>query len=446
MDMTQPVVPLQLRVLTGLHEGAVVALASPAEGAQGLSLAAGQEADVRLRDAPGQAVLNHEGGVWTWREAGFEQAVAPGHAWRWGQVVLALAAADQPWPEALPPLAFDRQSFESTALPEPLAAAHESAEADGAGLDAAGQTLPGDAPEATAEPDPEPKPVRGANRPGRWLLVAVSAIVVVLGGLVVFVLLSTGTAVPQTQALSPAPSSGPVNLALVEKTIAQFGLQGAVKARVREDGRLVLRGVVPDIEALEAFTAAMARQTRRYTSLLLTQTEFEERARALQANLPAGIEASPEPGGLLVLLGKRDDVDWVLARQLVDSDLPEVVTVDHRLVITPEAVNQWREDRQTLRQAAAAATPAKAPPQAQPPAGDVGAAVMPVQPLVPAVVPMPPLPEIHAVVGGARPYLVLGDGSKWLPGGKISALTLVSIDNEQLVFEDAQGQTFKKPR
>lgn len=444
MDMTQPVVPLQLRVLAGLHEGAVVGLAGPAEGAQALSLAAGEEADVRLRDAPGQARLEHEGSAWIWREADFEQAVAPGQAWRWGPVVLALAQADQAWPEALPPLAFDRQSFEPTALPDLPAAAHESDETDGAGLDAVGQTLPGDVPEVKA--DAEPTPTRGAIRPGRWLLVAVAAIVVILGGLVVFVLLSTGAAVPQTQALNPAPSSGPVNLALVEKAIAQLNLQGAVKARVREDGRLVLRGVVPDIETLEALTAAIARQTRRYTFLLLTQTEFEARARALQANLPAGIEASPEPGGLLVLLGKRDDVDWVLARQLVDSDLPEVVTVDHRLVVTPEAVNQWREDRQTLRQAAAAAMPAKAASQPQPSPVDGNAAVMPVQPLVPAVVPMPPLPAIHAVVGGARPYLVLGDGSKWLPGGKINALTLVSIDNEQLVFEDAQGRSFKKPR
>jgi hypothetical protein len=190
---------------------------------------------------------------------------------------------------------------------------------------------------------------------------------------------------------------------------------------------------------------AVSRETRRYTPLLLTQVEFEARARAIQPNLPAGIEASPEPGGLLVLLGKRDDVDWVLARQLVDSELPEVVAVDHRPVVTPEAVSQWREVRQALRQAAATAKPVQ--PPASPPAGEAAVAtVAPVQPLLEAPVPMPALPVIHAVVGGPRPYLVLADGSKWLPGGKINLLVLVSIDNEQIVFEDAQGRTFKKPR
>jgi type III secretion protein D len=445
MDMTQPVMPLQLRVLAGLHEGAVVALTE-----QGLALAAGGQADVLLRDAPAQATMSLADGVWTWREAGFEQALQSGQAWRWGPVVLALAAADQPWPDALPPLAFDRQSFEAPVLPDEAPAPEASAQDDDAHLAAAGAEASPPLLADVAESDglAQQRPARAAARPWRWLLLALLCIVLILGGLAAL-LLSAGGPAPQPVAAAPSASSGPVNLARIDRAIAELGLQGSVKARVREDGRLMLRGVVADNEALEALIGAVARETRRYTPLLLTQVEFEARARALQPNLPAGIEASPEPGGLLVLLGKRDDVDWVLARQLVDSELPEVVTVDHRPVVTPQAVSEWREARQALRQAAAATAKPPQPPVAAS-AGEAAVTtvttVAPVQPLVAAPVPMPPLPVIHAVVGGPRPYLVLGDGSKWLPGGKINALILASIDNEQIVFEDAQGRTFKKPR
>ena len=148
MDMTQPVMPLQLRVLAGLHEGAVVALAD-----QGLALATGGDADVLLRDAPAQASLALVDGVWTWRETGFEQALQSGQAWRWGAVVLALAAADQPWPDALPPLVFDRQSFEAPVLPDEAPAPEASAKGDDAHPAAAGAEAAPPLLADAAEPD-----------------------------------------------------------------------------------------------------------------------------------------------------------------------------------------------------------------------------------------------------------------------------------------------------
>jgi hypothetical protein len=59
---------------------------------------------------------------------------------------------------------------------------------------------------------------------------------------------------------------------------------------------------------------------------------------------------------------------------------------------------------------------------------------------------MPALPAFAVVVGGARPYVVLADGRKWQPGGKINTLLLVSIDDQSIVFEDAHGNSFNKPR
>jgi hypothetical protein len=49
-------------------------------------------------------------------------------------------------------------------------------------------------------------------------------------------------------------------------------------------------------------------------------------------------------------------------------------------------------------------------------------------------------------MGGARPFVLLTDGRKWLPGGRISDLVLQSIDDANLVFADAQGNVLRKPR
>ncbi|MEI7786122.1 MAG: hypothetical protein WCK08_17150, partial [Betaproteobacteria bacterium] len=58
----------------------------------------------------------------------------------------------------------------------------------------------------------------------------------------------------------------------------------------------------------------------------------------------------------------------------------------------------------------------------------------------------PPLPVIAAVVGGPRPFLLLADGQKWLPGGRLAGLVLQAIDDTTMVFEDGQGNVLRKPR
>ena len=64
----------------------------------------------------------------------------------------------------------------------------------------------------------------------------------------------------------------------------------------------------------------------------------------------------------------------------------------------------------------------------------------------PPPVVFPPLPEIAAVVGGARPFVVLLNGDKWLPGGQFGGVTLRAVEDQALVFDDAQGNTLRRPR
>ena len=417
MDMMVQSDLLQLRVLAGLHEGAVVALS---DSSTTWLLGRGPDAAVLLRDAPGQAQLSGQGSVWTWRDEDFEQVLQPGQAWRWGPLVLALASADQPWPDAWPELVFDRQ-------PEPPAAQTDASlneSADQAPPPEASLAEPaateaqlGSMPPATAAAAQRALGLmqRLASRPLRLIAVAAFAIVFIMVVLV-SLLLGTGKAQSSTAVL-PQVAPAPVDLDRIKRIIAGMGLVESVDVKLRQDGRLLLRGVVTDNEQLESLITAVSRQARRYTPQLLTQSEFESRALALAVNLPDGIDVFAEPDGLLVLQARRDNVDWSLARQLVDVDLPEVVGVEYR----PQAKEEVVQPRSQVANINAA--PSTSPRVA-----------------------MPALPAFAVVVGGARPYVVLADGRKWQPGGKINSLLLVAIDDQSIVFEDARGNSFNRPR
>ena len=434
MDMSARPLVVQLRILRGMHEGAVVPLAG-----ERFALGAASPCDVILRDAPGQAELCAEEAGWGWREAGFERLVAPGQAWGWGDLVMSLASPGEPWPQDLPALVFERRP--DPAVPEdgqvdPAKAAEVASPEDPQAAAAAQATVSESADQPILDAvgaDASGAPaVKAKGLPLGLLLACLVALVAVLAVLAV---LAQRAAPAKPRPPTPAPSAaGPekVDLARIEAILARLGLNSSVQARLRGDGRLMLRGVVADNDQLEGLTAALARETRHYSPMLLTQAEFEERARALTPNLPAGIAPLPQPGGMLVLQARRAEVDWVLARQLVESELPEVFAVDHRGWQEPAAADSWRDSRQPAVARSAA----------------LNGLVQPTQPLESAAVAPPAGPAVNvvAVVGGPRPFLVLPDGSKWLPGGTFSGLTLRSIDNEAVVFEDAAGKTFRRPR
>lgn len=427
---------IQLRVLSGLHEGAVLAWRSDQSR---LQLGPSGGVDVLLRDAPGLAELVCDQGAWSWQEPGFDQPLQIGQSWRWGPLVLSLASASQPWPEEMPALAFDRQPGRAPEVaPEPVI---EAADAAGAVSEAASEPASQEAP-AGDEPNSGPidspvaqgKTTRGSRMgAGRLAVVLALALVLILAllwGL-------AGQTKPAHETAAPAASEPivPVDLAQVKKALLDLGLASQVRSELRADGRLLLTGVVADDEQLEALMRAITPITRRVSPRVITQAEFVARARALQPNLPEGIEASPQEGGQLLLLAKQQEVDWVLARQLVDSELPEAVSVDHRSPVPPAPV-------QTARPAApvAPATPLGSPNPPAAPATVATSAAPPPEP------PFPALPAVSAVMGGPRPYLLLATGDKWLPGGKIGGVVLQSIQDDAVVFDDGQGRTLRKPR
>lgn len=400
---------LDLRVLEGLHQGAHVPLAP---FAQGLQIAAAGQADVLLRDAPGQARLAATGDGLQWQEDGFSQALQPGMVWRWGQVVLGLAQSQDSWPAQLPPLAFERS---------PIPAPEASAAVEQPGNEAA-------AADAEAEPSDAPSPVAPAQAlpptvqrsvPARWtaartvwVLAVVIAVALALLGLAARTAAPPAASTPLTAAATTLPR---IDMRQVRQLLVDLSLEMVVLPKLRPDGRLVLKGVVSDDQALEALAAGLRKITGNASVMVITQREFIARVKALQDNLPEGIVARPQDDGALVLEAADDKVDWTLARQLVEGELPEVALVDQ---VVLDAASQPENDGlapafegSRMRDAA-----------------------------------FPAIPRIAVVMGGARPYLMLEQGQKWLPGGKIGGLTLQAVEDQSLVFEDAQGRTWRRPR
>ena len=218
---------------------------------------------------------------------------------------------------------------------------------------------------------------------------------------------------PQQTPLTQAAPAAPVNLKQVRQVLTQQGMEMLVQATVRPDGRLLLRGVVPDEAQLDALMGAIRKVTQRVNLMVITQSEFVARVKALGRNLPEGIRTVIPEVGHLVLMAERQDVNWTLAEQLVEGEVPESVFVEY-----------------LVRDPADPRAPAPAPMEAQP--SDSAAFAR--------------LPRITAVLGGERPHVLLAQGEKWLPGGKVGGLILQAIEDQALVFEDAQGRQWRKPR
>lgn len=401
---------LELRVLQGLHQGAQVPLAA---FTQGLDIGAAGQADVLLRDAPGQARLAVTGEGLQWQEDDFSRDLQPGMAWRWGSVVLGLALPQAPWPTQLPALAFDRSR---TSAEPPAPAGQPQAYEVETGADPAaddGAAAPFDAPERVQRPQ--------ARRPdaARWTAARTAGVlaVVLAASLLLLGLASRLVAPPvaATPLTAPAAALPAVDMRQVRQLLVDLGAEMVVLPRLRPDGRLVLKGVVADDDQLEALAVGLRKITGNASVLVITQAEFVARVKTLQHNLPEGIRAQAQDQGLLILEAANDGVDWALARQLVDGELPEVVLVNQVL-----RGSGPREPEQ------AAPVPSF---QSQPPQAA-----------------LPALPRIAAVVGGARPFLLLEQGQKWLPGGQIGGVTLQAVEDQSLVFEDAQGRTWRRPR
>jgi len=435
---------LELRVTSGVHAGARIALPPASEtGSATLSIGPGLDHDVVLSDAPGSAQVRLEGGEWHWTEQDFKATVRSGGGWKWGPILLGLAPTNAAW-SAPGALLFDRSALRSqiavnreAGASSPLSPAADTPDRSGAGeatdsVEAAEATS-GDATSLSSETITAPATPRSTGRRSSALAGLGILALLLFGWLLMMFLQRPPAERPVARAapeqLTPALAADPL---AVSAALAGAGLDRRVRVIPLADGRVRLSGVVADDDELDRAIAAVRRSTSRIVQGILTQREFAARLAELQLEAPQPVSLRAAPVGRVLLLdAERPGLDLAGLKSWLAQVLPEA---------------QELERVEAKRLAEAIATPGTAALAVAPPPPPPVTAIGPL-PTVPAdQPPLPDLPEIRLVMGGSSPYVVLASGEKWLPGGRVGGWYLTSIEAQALILEDGLGRRLRSPR
>lgn len=441
----------ELRVLDGLHAGA----RAPLDDAQAQPLAIGSalDNDIVLGDpgiAARHALLHWDAAQRRWRlQPAAEAEAAPaaardaghglGEAVSLGPVRITVASANDPFDAVVA----------APAVQAPVLV---------------DEPPPGEAAELT----PAPAPAAPAPRWGRIAALLALVITLALGAGLWHVQQLAGeraAALPQRPAPArPQPSAAVPAVDPIQAALRPLALERQLAVR-QVGGRPVVTGLVADAAAQEAVSSALLRLSPRPGLQVLTLADLRAQARDAGWRLPDALRLSLTPeGGLRVAGPVGTDADGAeLARRLqallppgvalaTDFEPPQRLAerflaaareqgfaIDGRLdgarlvaqLDLPDA-DRARWERWLL--------------QAHPRLlGSLRLAV--------ALREAPPAPRsdlrlpfrVASVVGGAAPQLLLADGTRLLPGGRVGDVTLERIDDDRLVLRRG-AQTFEVPR
>ena len=183
----------------------------------------------------------------------------------------------------------------------------------------------------------------------------------------------------------------------------------------------------PDAQALRFELLGEGRV--RANGLVMAPAERDRVLALVRARVPPGIEIVD---GLRVASAQGGTVqEWLRTAGFAGA---EARWDGEQMVIGLEIGGQERSRLESLL--ARAATPLSGIPFVLR-AREVGRApVVAAVPAVPAHASKAPLPfSIRSVVGGAVPYIVMGDGSKLQPGGRHAGWRLVAVEPDRIVFD-----------
>ncbi|MEG1767078.1 MAG: hypothetical protein RR311_01320 [Comamonas sp.] len=448
---------VQLRILSGCHEGAILEIGS----AETLRVGAGDDCDVLLRDCgleTGEAVLlAWESRHWSMQVQGSDAAPISrplGTVALLGRISVTLCAAHAPWQAALAPPEVEE---------EPAAAPPPAAPDPGAALPAADALAP------TEPVRPErstPRLAIGMRRVGQW---AVVALAVLVPG-VIWLVWSLGPASAHTDARVTASAAVALSpqaqaQAVKEASLALALVDPALRLRVepRPEGGVTVSGWVDNVEQFDRLAQGLS--GLRPLPRLAVRTAGE----VLDSLADAGSAQGAKLQFALLGAGKvqaRGVVTTPEERNLLLKQLraraPEGIEIVDALRAATEqgpAVRSWLQAQgflvtkadwdgeqlllgvdvkgpqrgQLERLLASAGTPLtdvpfllqsrvlKADAEAVAERARIGDAGVPIR--------------IRSVIGGAAPYVVLADGAKLQPGSRHAGWRLVAIAPDHLVLD-----------
>lgn len=419
---------IELRIFTGIHAGARAALA-PGR----FVLGAAPACDLILCD-PGvgqrHAELRHDDSGWSLfpleTDAGIPVGgvrLAPGVGVSIGSVLIALEAANVPWqmPSAV------------ATTPAPVSAPAVTA-------------LPAESRQTESG-----QPVKEAVRPRRqfaWLFVP--------GAAVLAVLLAIGLALmPVDEAPLPLPAVQQTD-ALVQALAVVQRLEMTQRAQVEQgaDGRILVSAMLLDDAEYEKLAEALAQlNPRPALKVSSEQALIESVHEALRAR-SSDLAAEYLGAGRFRLKGRvSSDAEGETLLQALAAELPAVRAFESDLLSADRLSAQLLDE---LREQGGAALHG----QWQDDVFVVSARVAHHEQLQweQALLRIDErygrlirfavrtdwqgggsedLPfRIQSIVGGAMPYVVLTDGRKILPGGRVKGWRLAGIDGSQVVFDE----------
>jgi type III secretion protein D len=448
--------PLELRVLTGLHEGA----RAPVVGGERLGEAPGDDMVLTDVGAGVGAWLVLGDGCWGLSAKAVPEGEEGGAATAWGAILylgelaLTVSPASAPWPAAVA-----RRSAAGDGQEKLVDAGNEVQEAP---------LAVSPAPASASHPV-SPKPVQKISSARVMGVVGLAVIVMLLA--VLWELFADQMASAKSRPVAQADVSTPVvassaAMREVQLAIARVDPSWRLHVEPAKDGRVKVSGWLSDVGQLDRLADAL--QHVRPPPELAVRTAadlLDDLAGAVNADadsyrfelLGAG---RVRVNGLVMTAELRDDV-----LQRLRARVPTGVEVVDGLTMASaqgpkiiqwlktagfsEAQAQWRDGQMHMRVSLLAHERQRLEALLSRPSSPLAGIPFVLQTqevLKSAAVNATPAKLVHAskaplpfrirgVVGGANPYVVLGDGAKLQPGGRKQGWRLVAVEPDRLVFD-----------
>jgi len=445
---------LELRVLSGLHEGACC------EVSHGAVIGADPGCDIVLADEgigarEAQVCVDASGwhlatGVDTadpQAACGFNQPLLLGAVW------VTVARQDDPW-VAVPPDAGAGSAAGRRREPE-TGSGHDEA------VIASGETADISLNMPAAPPTP-PLDAASARSPRRTWPVALGLFSLAASVmLAIFLALLPGPGGTQTTDEDSGRIAVEQSMARIAAVLERMGLASRVRVFLSDNGLPTVSGWVRDTAEQDELATALAQIWPMPAMRISNQAEIMRTAQSALSDFSVRYEVRAGEDGQLVLKGiAGSQAEGNAALDALRSQAPgmTVAHVDIRLASDvsdafatllreaqmPEMSLDWQGDR-------LAAVPGRLGIQQRKKLLSLAEAFNAehlgvVDVVLPAVVEVADSVPfgIRSVVGGEQAYLVLSDGTKLLPGGLYRDYRLVSIETDRIVFDGEQRASVRR--
>jgi len=449
----------EFRVLSGVHADARCPIEADAK------VGSDAEGDIVLSDAgvPRSAQLRVHGEKWSLaaNDADAGPDLSLSQPVQLGDVWVTVSRPEDPWPlvpAAVMPVA---TTVAGTAHADAGANADMQAPSPAAAQDLAGKPVDPAVLAATGTAVPPPPP----RRRGRFLVPLALALMVLAIAIALLVALLPGRQ-PAVQAATADPRAAELekSVAVIEQALDGLGMRPGLKVSRGPGGVVVVSGWVRDRAEQDRVAGALARIWPMPAMRVYNRAEVADSAQALLRPYSYKYAVNMGADGSLAVTGVASDAaQRDRALTMLRSQLPDI-TVDGMRIVLAQQVSDalyaqlenagmtqvklmWQTDR--LEASTDGLTPVQQarlremierfnprfmnivalPPM--PPQAVAAAAAAAAPPPVATTVPF----RIQSVIGGPQPFLVLGDGSKLVPGGTYKRYRLASIEAGRIVFD-----------